>query len=283
MRVPSGLLPPVVTAADRDPATRGLAVTGQLGIGSYVGAAVRGRDRRPLGMLCCLSRDPGVHLDGASVRTLEVLADLVGGHLAAGESIGLAARRAHVGRVLERNAVDVHVQPVVDVRPGAVAHEALSWSPGSDRGPATLSADAAAVGRGVQLELLAARATLEVAGRSPQDLLSPEVGEVLLGRARERALTVGTTEHDPIEDHAAVLAALEPLRAAGVRLSVDDAGAGYASLRHVLRLCPDTVEFDIALVSGVDTDPARQAMTAAMVAFAETGATPVAEGVETAD
>ncbi len=231
-------------------------------------------------MLCCLSRAPGVHLDGASVRTLEVLADLVGGHLAAGESIGLAARRAHVGRVLERNAVDVHVQPVVDVRTGAVAHEALSWSPGSDRGPATLSADAAAVGRGVQLELLAARATLEVAGRSPQDLLSPEVGEVLLGRARERALTVGTTEHDPIEDHAAVLAALEPLRAAGVRLSVDDAGAGFASLR----LCPDTIEFDIALVSGVDTDPARQAMTAAMVASAaETGATPVAEGVGTAD
>ncbi len=132
----------------------------------------------------------------------------------------------------------------------------------------------------MQLELLAARATLEVAGRSPQDLLSPEVGEVLLGRARERALTVGTTEHDPIEDHAAVLAALEPLRAAGVRLSMDDAGAGYASLR----LCPDTVEFDIALVSGVDTDPARQAMTAAMVASAaETGATPVAEGVEAAD
>ncbi len=50
--MPSGLLPPVVTAADRNPATRGLAVTGQLGIGSYAGAAVRGRDRRPLGTLC---------------------------------------------------------------------------------------------------------------------------------------------------------------------------------------------------------------------------------------
>ncbi len=295
VRVLSGLLPPVVTAADRNPATRGLAVTGQLGIGSYVGAAVRGRDRRPLGMLCCLSRDPGVHLDGASVRTLEVLADLVGGHLAAGESIGLAARRAHVGRVLERNAVDVHVQPVVDMHTGAVvAHEALSWFPGTGQGPATLFADAAAVGLGVQLELLAARATLEVAGRlprglplavnlSPQALLSPEVGEVLLRGARETALTVEITEHDPIEDYAAVLAALEPLRAAGVRLSVDDAGAGYASLRHILRLCPDTIKLDIALVSGVDTDPARQAMTAAMVAFAaETGATLVAEGVETA-
>ncbi len=295
VRLLSGLLPPVVTAADRHPATRGLAVTGQLGIGSYVGAAVRDRHRRPLGMLCCLSRDPGAHLDGTSVRTLGVLADLVGGHLAAGEGVGLAARRARVCSVLERREVDVHVQPVVDMRTGTVVgHEALSRFPGADQGPATLFADAAAVGLGVQLELLAARATLDVAGRlprglplavnlSPQALLSPEVGAVLLDGARGTALTVEITEHDPIEDYGPVLAALEPLRAAGVRLSVDDAGAGYASLRHILRLRPDTIKLDIALVSGVDTDPARQAMTAAMVTFAaETGATLVAEGVETA-
>ncbi len=294
VRVLSGLLPPVVTAADRRPATRGLAVTGQLGIGSYVGVAVRDRDRTPLGMLCCLSRDPGAHLDGTSVRTLEVLADRVGGHLAAGERAGLAARRARVTSVLQRREVDVHVQPVVDMRTGAVvAHEALSRFPGAVEGPATLFADAAAVGLGVQLELLAARATLDVAGRlprglplavnlSPQALLSGEVGDVLLDGARDTALTVGITEHDPIEDYGPVLAALEPLRAAGVRLSVDDAGAGYASLRHILRLQPDTIKLDIALVSGVDADPARQAMTAAMVAFAaETGATLVAEGVET--
>jgi EAL domain-containing protein (putative c-di-GMP-specific phosphodiesterase class I) len=294
VRVLTGLLPPVVTAADRNPVTRDLPVTGLLGIGSYVGAPVLDGDRRPVGMLCCLARDAGAQLDGGSVRTLELLADLIGGHLTEGSRAGLAARRARVCQVLERRAVDVHLQPVVDMRTGAVVgQEALSRFPGAEEGPAALFADAAAVGLRVQLELLAARAALEVADRlppgqhlavnlSPDALLSPEVGAVLLGGADRTALTVEVTEHSPIEDYAAVLAALEPLRRAGIRLSVDDAGAGYASLRHILRLCPDTIKLDIALVSQVDVDPARQAMTAAMVAFAEeTGAALVAEGVET--
>jgi EAL domain-containing protein (putative c-di-GMP-specific phosphodiesterase class I) len=76
---------------------------------------------------------------------------------------------------------------------------------------------------------------------------------------------------------------LDVLRAAGVLLAVDDAGAGYASLRHVLRLRPDVIKLDIALVTGVHTDLARQALVAAMVGFAAaTGARLVAEGVEEA-
>ena len=296
VRVLSGQLPPVVTAADRNPVTRDLAVTRQLGIGSYVGAPVRSGDRRPLGMLCCVSRDAGEHLDGTSVRTVEMLADLIGARLAAEEvaEADLAARRARVVDVLERRAVEVHVQPVVDLGTGrVVAHEALSRFPGRDEGPAMLFSDAAAVGLGVELELLAARSALEVADRlpaglrlavnlSPEALLAPEVCQTLVEAARRTALTVEITEHSPIEDYPAVLRVLEPLRQAGIRLSIDDAGAGYASLRHILRLRPDTIKLDIALVSQVDQDPARQAMTAAMVAFAaETGATLVAEGIET--
>ena len=297
VRVLSGQLPPVVTAADRNPVTRDLAVTEALGIGSYVGAPVRDGDRRPLGMLCCLSRDPGEHLDGSAVRTVEMLADLIGERLAAKElaAAELTARRDSVVDVLTRRAVTVHLQPVVEMRSGrVVAHEALARFPGREEGPATLFSDAAAVGLGVELELLAVREALALADRlpsgtrlavnlSPDALLVPAVGRVLAEGAARTPLTVEVTEHTPIEDYPAVLVALEPLRRAGIRLSVDDAGAGYASLRHILRLRPDTIKLDIALVSGVDTDPARQAMTAAMVAFAaETGAALVAEGVEIA-
>ncbi|MFC4695491.1 sensor domain-containing phosphodiesterase [Geodermatophilus arenarius] len=296
VRVLSGQLPPVVTGADRNPVTRELAVTRQLGIGSYVGAPVRGGDRRPLGMLCCISRDAGEQLDGSSVRTVEMLAELIGERLTAEEAAQteLAARHARVCDVLERRAVEVHVQPVVDMHSGTVvAHEALSRFPGSEGSPATLFADAAVVGLGVELELLAVHAALEAGDRlprglrlavnlSPEALLAPEVGEALLEGVRRTALTVEITEHSPIADYGPVLGALAPLRAAGIRLSIDDAGAGYASLRHILRLRPDTIKLDIALVSGVDVDPARQAMTAAMVAFAaDTGATLVAEGIET--
>jgi EAL domain-containing protein (putative c-di-GMP-specific phosphodiesterase class I) len=67
-----------------------------------------------------------------------------------------------------------------------------------------------------------------------------------------------------------------------VRVAVDDAGAGFASLRHILELQPDIIKLDIALVRDIDVDPARQALAAGLRHFAAlTGTTLVAEGVET--
>jgi EAL domain-containing protein (putative c-di-GMP-specific phosphodiesterase class I) len=67
-----------------------------------------------------------------------------------------------------------------------------------------------------------------------------------------------------------------------VRVAVDDAGAGFASLRHILELEPDIIKLDIALVRDIDTDPARQALAAGLRHFAAlTGTTLIAEGVET--
>lgn len=63
---------------------------------------------------------------------------------------------------------------------------------------------------------------------------------------------------------------------------VDDAGAGYAGLRHILQLRPDVIRLDIGLVRGIDTDPIRLALTRSPVAFAaEIGATLIADGIET--
>ena len=58
------------------------------------------------------------------------------------------------------------------------------------------------------------------------------------------------------------------LRNAGIRLAVDDAGSGFASLKHILELRPDVIKLDRAMVSGIDTDPARRALAAAVADFA---------------
>ncbi|OMQ14171.1 hypothetical protein A7K94_0218525 [Modestobacter sp. VKM Ac-2676] len=98
---------------------------------------------------------------------------------------------------------------------------------------------------------------------------------------RHLPLTVEVTEHAPVDDYDALVGAIACLRTAGIRLAVDDVGAGYASLRHVLRLRPDAVKLDIALVAGVHEDPAKQAMVTALVAFSgQTGVRLVAEGLE---
>jgi EAL domain-containing protein (putative c-di-GMP-specific phosphodiesterase class I) len=63
---------------------------------------------------------------------------------------------------------------------------------------------------------------------------------------------------------------------------VDDAGSGFASLRHILELRPDIIKLDLALVRGIDTDHAKQALAAGLRHFAAlTGTTLIAEGVET--
>ena len=294
VRVLSHQLPPVVTGARRDPRTRDLPVTGQLGIGSYVGAPVRAADGRPVGMLCCLSRDDGAHLDGEAVRTVELLADLIAERLDEPAPGAPADPAAQVRRVLDDGGVVTHVQPIVDLATGEpVAYEALARFPDAGDGPAALFTAAAAAGLGVELEELAARAALAVAPRlpagrylglnlSPAALLRPAVTDLLLDHSHLE-LAVELTEHSPVDDYDALLAALAEVRRGGVRLVVDDAGAGYASLRHVLRLAPDAVKLDIGLVTGVPADPAKQAMVTAMVTFATRTATRlVAEGVETA-
>jgi EAL domain-containing protein (putative c-di-GMP-specific phosphodiesterase class I) len=91
------------------------------------------------------------------------------------------------------------------------------------------------------------------------------------------------TEHARIPDYGQARRIIDALRKRGVRLAVDDAGAGWASFRHILSLRPDIIKMDRSLTRGVDVDPARRALAMALAIFAgEVGATVIAEGVETA-
>ena len=296
VRVLTGQLPPVITDAARSSRTRDLPVTEQLSIGSYVGAPVRTGSGEAVGMLCALSPGQSPHLDQESARHLEFLAQLISDHISGAEPgrPDLEPRRRGVLDVLARQQVDVVFQPVVQMETGtAVAYEALSRFPTTGgSSPAGLFGDAAATGLGVELEELALRSVLDHLDDRPRHLpiginLSPEalrrpaVFDLLMAH-RDRGIGVELTEHAQVEDYDDLAATTSALQGAGIKISVDDAGAGYASLRHILRLSPDAIKLDISLVTDVHRDPAKQALTAAMVTFAtRTGAILVAEGVET--
>jgi EAL domain-containing protein (putative c-di-GMP-specific phosphodiesterase class I) len=103
-----------------------------------------------------------------------------------------------------------------------------------------------------------------------------------LHRAPGARIVVELTEHTRVQDYQLLLGALSELRGHGVRVAVDDAGAGYAGLQHVLRLRPDIIKLDHELTRAIDTDPARRALAGALVTFAnEIDAVIVAEGIET--
>jgi len=100
--------------------------------------------------------------------------------------------------------------------------------------------------------------------------------------AADRPVVLEITEHAEIDDYTKLTDALAQVRSHAM-LAVDDAGAGYAGLHHILELRPQYVKLDISLVRNIDSDPARQAMVTGMAHFAQSvGCALIAEGIETA-
>ena len=89
------------------------------------------------------------------------------------------------------------------------------------------------------------------------------------------------TEHAAVESYSLLRSSLAELRQL-VRIAVDDVGAGYSGLRHILEISPDLLKLDIALVRGVDGDAAKRALISGILSFArDAGCRVVAEGIET--
>jgi len=116
---------------------------------------------------------------------------------------------------------------------------------------------------------------------SPATAASPRFAALLEPYPVERVV-LEVTEHARVEDYEGLRAALREMRRMGVRLAVDDAGAGFASLRHILRLDPDLIKVDMSLTQNIDRERANRALAAGLIAFAsEIDAQIVAEGIET--
>jgi PAS domain S-box-containing protein len=256
-----------------------------------IGGAPIEWEGKNLGVLLCASSDTDAERRlGQRTTTLTAVAThaaaLLGPQLA---DIGdREAAEQRISAVIERGAFHPVFQPVFDIRTREiVGYEALTRFDDGTR-PDLVFAEAHRAGLGTRLEAACIRAAIaESEGRiggawlsvnaSPELTLDGSLAAVL-GVGHELVLEV--TEHVEISDYLALRDAIDAIE--GLRVAVDDAGAGYASLRHILELRPDFVKLDIALIRGIESDPARQAMVASMRHFAEaTGTTLLAEGIET--
>lgn len=201
-----------------------------------------------------------------------------------GEQVGAVDVRA----LLVEGRVHPVFQPVVRLADGAVVgYEALSRMVGA--APDRWLSLASEVGLRADLELACVRA-IAAAGPPPEgcilfvntspaalvdrrlEALRPALGE---------SLVLELTEQDAVSDYEGLRERLRWWREAGVRLAIDDTGAGYSSLTHVLQLAPEFVKLDRGLISGLDGDKNGRALVRSLVIFAEeVGSTIVAEGVE---
>ncbi len=94
-------------------------------------------------------------------------------------------------------------------------------------------------------------------------------------------LIVEIVETEIIQDTRQFLVAANQLRAAGVRLSIDDFGAGFAGLNLLTRFQPDSVKIDMSIVRDVDASGPRQAIVHGIIrTCTDLGIDLVAEGIE---
>ncbi|MHB8245998.1 MAG: sensor domain-containing phosphodiesterase [Acidimicrobiales bacterium] len=291
-----GRIDNVIRDTSAEPLTAALAVTASSDIGCYVGVPVRLTDGRLYGVLCGLGHEPDTGLRSQDARFLGVLATIIEGELARDhdERARRAALIDRVEPVLNGDGLSMVFQPVVDLRSGTTCgFEALARFSGEPyRPPDAWFADAAEVGLGLELEMTAVLAALGAIDRmphgafigvnvSPATVCSSRLAEVLQDLDASR-IVLEITEHAVVADYQPLTAALSGLRASGVRLAVDDAGAGVASLHHILALAPELIKMDISLTRGIDADRARAALATALVSFADaTEAQILAEGIET--
>jgi EAL domain-containing protein (putative c-di-GMP-specific phosphodiesterase class I) len=211
---------------------------------------------------------------------------------AAREDRQLAAEREEIRSIIATAAFATVFQPIVELESlTTVGYEALTrFADGTP--PDVRFVQASVSGLGLELEA----ATLEAAFRASEALpanvllnlnVSPALvlaGEPLGGLLRQWGwqTILELTEHTAVDDYGALRAAIARL-GPSVRLAIDDAGAGFASFRHILELAPQFVKLDRAIIAGLDADPARQAFVAGMRHFAvTTGCGLIAEGIETA-
>ena len=199
-----------------------------------------------------------------------------------------------IRRVLACGGLSMVYQPIVELRTGeTIGYESLArFADPPYRPPNIWFTEADEVGLGAELELLAVELGLAAfAELTPATLLSVNISpgvavtEPFLERFRAvpgERVVIELTEHTRIDDYPASARAIAQLRSMGIRIAVDDAGAGYSSLQHILRLKPDIVKLDQGLTGSIDTDAAKRALASSMASFAgEIGAVLVAEGIET--
>jgi EAL domain-containing protein (putative c-di-GMP-specific phosphodiesterase class I) len=204
-------------------------------------------------------------------------------------------RMARIDGALLDGGMHVEFQPIVELATQhVVGVEALARFAGPPhRPPDQWFAEAATIGRGVELELLAIERALAHLDSlrdglfvslnvSPSTARSVALDDCLANVPLDR-IVLELTEHTKIRDYHVLRVSLDRFRERGCRIAVDDAGAGYAGLQHILSLSPDVIKLDIGLTRSVDADPARRALSSCLVRFAEEiGAYVVAEGIETA-
>ena len=194
---------------------------------------------------------------------------------------------------------DFAFQPIVSVaRETVVAHEALARGPEGQSALSVLSqvnwenrhrfdqeCRARAIERASALNM---RESLSI-NFIPNTVANPRACiQRTLRTAKESGFDLSrlifeVTEGEKIDNAEGLVRIFKEYRKLGIKIAIDDFGAGYAGLNLLARFQPDIVKIDIELIRNVDTDRTRQIIVESVVSLCQKlNIVVIAEGVETA-
>lgn len=292
--VARGRLPNLIPNVQKSPFAADLRASDALPIGAHLSVPLRLSDGRVYGALCCFSHAPDQNLNRRNLDVLRIGAQLIA------EMIDRKARRNTRRKELSRKIDDVveggHFkvvyQPIYEIASRTmVGVEALvRFDDSEQRSPSSWFDEADEVGSTVELETAIIRCALRGLQGLPdgvylslnaslQTLKSSQL-QKMLEEAPTGKIVIELTEHESVEDYHELSKHLQGLPGS-TRLAIDDVGAGYSSMRHILDLGPEIIKLDVSMVRDIHRRPSRSAFVKAIAEFARTsGSTIVAEGVE---
>ncbi|HEX2470504.1 MAG TPA: EAL domain-containing protein [Candidatus Limnocylindrales bacterium] len=225
-------------------------------------------------------------------------------HGIADDTRTLAQLIAAVERVTSKGRLRAVYQPIYSLRTGVVTgfEGLVRLGPEAEfDDPTALFVAAEATSRTIELDVVCAETVLANArdlrpdqylsiNLSPRTLESDAFSplEVLALSRRHgvppEQLVIELTEREAVEDLKSLRAAVATLRRQGVRIALDDIGAGNAGLRLLSEVDFDIMKIDLSLVRAGATHEPSEAVLRALGSFArQRGHMIVAEGIETPD
>jgi EAL domain-containing protein (putative c-di-GMP-specific phosphodiesterase class I) len=294
----NGEIPPILNDVSLYPSVANLAMRADFDIQSFMGLPLLRLDGSVYGTLCCISHKPNPTLNERDLETIKLFAEF------AAEQIDdeledrrvSDERRCRIQSIWDQKLLRMNLQPIVRLSDMKCrGFEALArFDTNPYRSPDKWFLEAILTGRGVELEVEAVRVALRSllllpstcslsVNVSPQCLNSDELSD-LLSKQDPSQIVLELTEHAEIENYNSLIQSVQKFKKMGYKIAVDDAGAGYSSLSHIVQIQPDLIKMDISLTRNIHQDKARRALAKALVFFAtETDAQIVAEGIETVD
>lgn len=298
-KIACGQLDNIVPDTMAHPVTRDMRVTRQLSIGAYIGVPITLQNGDTYGALCCYDNKPNAALSRRDVDLLHSIASYVGQVM--GRTLAQQQKqdltREQVRYVIDQHKIEVVFQPIYGKHSARYEYYEVLARFNTDpyRPPNEWLHDADTVGLGLEVESaiihrvvarlnsakargLEVKTSINVSPQMVESGLLPE----LLKAVDSRQVKIELTEHVRVKDYQRFRTFLRPLSDRGFKICIDDVGAGFASLKHILEIEPDVIKLDLSLASNIHLDKKRQALVTGLLAFAHSfNCEVVAEGIET--